>query len=309
MSLYRETYMKNVNLIHNPGAGDGDHEKKSLLELLKKEGYECRYFSTKKKGWEKFKSHADLLVVAGGDGTVRKVAGEILKRKLYNRPYSIGVLPLGTANNIATTLGMGGKVEKVIRSWETNTLADFDIGRLRKVPEHKFFLESFGYGLFPALIEKMKDVEDDDNQSPEERLGMALEKLQRIIHTMAAKQCSITIDDKDYSGKFLMVEVMNTPSIGPNLCISPRSHPGDGQFEVVIVKDSDRKKLAAYVAGLKKAKSCIFDLTVIKGRNIKIVSELAPVHCDDELVNLPSDSEVSIILKKSALHFLGSAKD
>ena len=77
--------MRSIQLVHNPGAGDKRYDRNTLLELLEKEGFDCRYFSTKRKGWKEFSSHTDLVAVAGGDGTVRKVVKEILKRKLLNK--------------------------------------------------------------------------------------------------------------------------------------------------------------------------------------------------------------------------------
>src|SRR5690348_12883473 len=98
--------MKQVTLLHNPNAGDEEHNKKELRSLLKGNGWECRYFSTKEKKWKNFDTDSDLLAIAGGDGTVRKAIKSLLERKKEIKKLPpIALIPLGTANNIGNTLG------------------------------------------------------------------------------------------------------------------------------------------------------------------------------------------------------------
>jgi diacylglycerol kinase (ATP) len=61
---------------------------------------------------------ADLVVVAGGDGTIKKIAD---KAKPGGPPLTI--LPLGTANNIATTLGFSSEGRRAQRWTPLNVRA------------------------------------------------------------------------------------------------------------------------------------------------------------------------------------------
>ena len=92
-----------VTLIHNPAAGDDRQPSAGQLEaLIEEAGHKVRYESTKEKGWTKaLKKETDLVVVAGGDGTVAKVA-----RRLIGEKLPLTILPMGTANNISKTLGI-----------------------------------------------------------------------------------------------------------------------------------------------------------------------------------------------------------
>src|ERR1044072_2398775 len=106
--------MKIARLFHNPTAGEGEHTRKKLVSLMEAAGFDCSYSSTKKKRWEKIESKdTDFIVIAGGDGTVRKVAEELLDQKVLNKILPIGLLPLGTANNIAKTLNIPSDPEVV----------------------------------------------------------------------------------------------------------------------------------------------------------------------------------------------------
>jgi len=296
--------MKLVQLFHNPGAGDEEHSKNDLIDLLEENGYECRYLSTKKKGWEEFDGRADLLVIAGGDGTIRNVIKELLEIKLLNAPPPIALLPLGTANNISKTLGITGETEETIAFWKKRKIKRFDVGRVYDVPEASFFLESFGYGIFPYLIKEMKKLPDESFETPDLKMQKALEVLHDIIVSYEPRYCELEVDGTDHSGKFLLAEIMNTRSIGPNLCISPLADPGDGEFEVVLVPEQHKEKFAAYVAGRLKGEDETYSFHTLKGNDIKISWEGTHVHVDDQIIKFEKGKKITIKLKKGLLEFL-----
>ena len=110
--------MKSVKLFHNPTAGEGDHSKETLIKQIERAGYDCSYYSTKKDGIEETTpGEADIVAAVGGDGTVRKLAAYLLERPLRKKSGPIGLLPAGTANNIARTLGIKGSNEEIINHW------------------------------------------------------------------------------------------------------------------------------------------------------------------------------------------------
>src|SRR5205085_10018382 len=132
-------------IVHNPTAGDEELGKKELKNLIEENGFDCRYLSTKEKDWKDLKDHTDILLIAGGDGTVRKVTKELLQKKLIERIWPIALLPVGTANNIAKALGVEGSSEDIISSLRNAQVKKFDVGKISNVNDTEFFLESFGY--------------------------------------------------------------------------------------------------------------------------------------------------------------------
>jgi diacylglycerol kinase (ATP) len=72
-----------VTLIHNPGAGkQGRNGAGRLVALLSEAGHAVRYQSSKDDGWEQtLEEPADLVAVAGGDGTVSRVARRLAGRR------------------------------------------------------------------------------------------------------------------------------------------------------------------------------------------------------------------------------------
>ncbi|TMI91506.1 MAG: diacylglycerol kinase [Bacteroidetes bacterium] len=296
--------MKIVNLLHNPDAGNEDHSEEKLVSLLEANGFECRYSSMNKKNWKKIEEEVDFIVAAGGDGTIRKITKELLARKLSEKTWPIGLLPLGTANNIAQTLEINESTEDIIQSWHHPRTKNFDVGRIRGLPDTTFFLESFGYGLFPFVIRKMKKIDKSAIESSDMEIKTALEILHESIFTYEPKYCELNVDGTDHSGKFLLAEIMNTRLIGPNLFLSPHGDPGDGQFEVILIPQKDKEKLASYVSDKMKGIDEPYHFEQLKGKNIKVMWEGTHVHADDEIIKLEKNEKIEIELREGLLKFL-----
>lgn len=286
--------MKRAHILHNPNAGAQDQTKKDLITLIESKGYECGYSSTKELDWKKIDKDTDFLVLAGGDGTVRKVALQLLKKDRFKKHIPILLLPMGTANNISKTLNLEGDEEEVISLLENKNIKKYDVGFVEGLKEEIVFLESFGYGIFPELMKRMKDIPEREDATPEENIKKALEELHQLILDYKPETMEIEIDGVKHKDKYLMAEVMNIASIGPNLVLAPDADPGDGDFDVILVPKSQREEFAAYVqdkiSGIEKT----FTPQIIKGKEITLSTPGGLLHTDDELIKTKKPKEVII---------------
>jgi diacylglycerol kinase family enzyme len=297
--------MKKAMVLHNPSAGEGDTTERELVKQIESAGFKCSYSSTKQFRWENIETEKiDFLVLAGGDGTVRKVADELLDRKVTEKKLPLGLLPFGTANNIAKTLGLSDNPQEIIEGWHTASRKSFDVGIIDGLDEPAFFLEGFGYGLFPKLMLEMKKQNKNDIEDPREQLRAALDLLYELVQTAPVKKCKLQVDGIDCSGEFLLVEVMNIRSIGPNLHLAPDADPGDGKFDIVLITEKQRTHLAEYVRKKLEGEEVPFDFPLLKGRELVIFWDGKHVHVDDEYHKLDDPISIKISLREGLLEFL-----
>jgi len=297
--------MKSIKLFHNPTAGEGEHSKETLVRQIEKAGYDCSYSSTKKAGIEESTpGNADILVAAGGDGTVRKLAAHLLERPLREKPGPIGLLPAGTANNIARTLGIKGTTDEIISRWATCNTQSFDIGRISGLEKNPFLLEALGFGVFPKLIREMRERKEKSDD-PEAELRDALERLHNIILNYKTRECRIVLDEQEFIDKFLLVEIMNIQSLGPNLNLAPLADPADGVLDVILVPESQREELANYIERrLRYGKDEPFLYKAHRARKVKVTWSGHLLHVDDELIKIDKSEELTIDVVQGALEFL-----
>lgn len=263
----------------------------SKIESL---GYDCRYASTKKKGWKDIDPDTDFVVIAGGDGTVRKVVKKLLDKKILSKRFPVALLPLGTANNISKSLGIEGEPEQLAGSWKKQHIKKIDIGFLQGLNEADFFLESFGYGLFPTLMEKMKSTDEKLFLSLDTEINYSLQVLHDLISTSEAEYLQLQIDGVDRSGKYLLAEIMNIRSIGPNLQLAPGADPSDGELDVVLIDEGERETFASYVLNKLKGVEDPYAFKSIKAKTIHFHANNSHIHVDDELIWLDEPSQITI---------------
>lgn len=294
--------MKNAKILHNPNAGKQEHTKKNLMSLVKSNGFDCGYSSTKRIKWKKVKPDSDFLIIAGGDGTVRDVVVNLINKKKATQKLPILLLPLGTANNIAKSLGIEGHIEQIIKHIKNRNLKKFDVGSIKGGKKDMLFLESFGFGVFPELMKRMKKVERDD-ATPEENLQLALRELHDIVQKYPAKPFTVMIDGVPNTDHYIMIEVMNISSMGPNLNLSPKSDPGDGEFELVMIPESQRDEFASYISYKMSGIEKNFVPIVIKGKKIAIETPAGYMHTDDELKLMKKPRTLNIAPEPGMMKF------
>jgi len=147
-------------LIFNPTSGPEGKEGRSpepLVAALRAHGIEAEVgFKTSGKAARQLTCDAlehnyDLIIAAGGDGTIEDVASQLVHTKAV-----LGILPVGSRNNLARELGIPLDLNLACELLAAGITRQVDIGRVRADVRRdvEFFLETAGLGmtavLFPA---------------------------------------------------------------------------------------------------------------------------------------------------------------
>lgn len=294
-----------IFLLHNPDAGRDEYSKKRLTAALREAGHKVTYRSVASRDWKAaLEKRADLVVVAGGDGTVGKVA-----RRLVGRKIPLSVLPLGTANNLARTLGFDRPVGKLIRKIGQGEPRGFDVGVARGPWGRRYLFEGIGAGLLAEYLRLPKKKEKEE-LSKEEEMRKHVARLRKLLANYRTRKWKLELDNENLTGRFLLFEAMNICSVGPVLNLAPRAKTGDGKFDLVLAREAERDTLMDYLATrLKGDKEFDFPLPARSFRRLRITWRKAPLHLDDKLwpgkdEKRPPPGEIEIKVKPSALFVL-----
>jgi diacylglycerol kinase (ATP) len=276
-----------ISLVHNPTSGGGQ-DADELVKLLTDAGHEVRHRSSK-DDWETLlQDPGDLVVAAGGDGTVRKVALAAADHRLR-----FGILPIGTANNIAKTLGMLGDARELVESWEKAHGHErlLDLGEVVG-PRSATFVEGFGGGPVAELIGSGKEVEKDAKLLGRET-DRALHLLGELIREDRPFRWRISAGGEDLSGDYLGVEIMNIRFVGPNVPLAPNADPSDGLLDLVLIRKEDREGILDYLdRRLHLASGVMPPLRTELGDRFELVAPAgARLHLDDK--PWPDDEQLS----------------
>jgi diacylglycerol kinase (ATP) len=293
-----------ITLVHNPAAGGGDClDADGIVSLIRCAGHQVSYQASKEKNWQlSLDAAADLVAVAGGDGTIAKVA-----RRLVGKDVPLAALPCGTANNLARTLGLTDiPWRRLVASWSTARRRPFDVGVASAPWGEKFFLESVGAGLFAWTMASDKRKPRPKNVKRE--LQRARQFMGKRLRKFAARPLNVRLDGRDLSGEFLLLEAMNIKSIGPNLGLAPNADPGDGRLDVVLVCPEHHDRLKEHFQAETKQQTATF--AIKRCEHLQIQGEQPELHLDDRPWPGPKQASkympytVDVRLQSKALVFL-----
>ena len=289
-----------VVLLHNEGAGDEEWTRKGLVKLVRDAGFHVEYYEVDEAlARPHVMNDAEFVIAAGGDGTIRKVA-----LKLIGRGPALAPLPLGTANNIARSLGLGQKPEKIVAGWAKLRRRKFDIGVAHGPWGMRRFVEGIGIGLISRMIAVLTDI---DEVSVHE-WKRAKHKLHRdacvaaaLAHEMPALPAELAIDDRDRSNEFLLLEILNIRRAGPAVELAASAAHADGRLDVVTVTAQQRRRLMETLKDRladKKPRA----LTTRRAKTVRFAPAIAcELRIDDRNLPLKAGESVEVMLESGAL--------
>lgn len=289
-------------LVYNPNAGGGAENqaeifRKELAEL----GYSPIYKATKNEDDLNsiLPDAKGIVVVVGGDGTLRAVC-----TRLIDRDLPIALIPNGTANNVGRTLGIQGEPLEVLKSLTNADRVKVDLGVMSSRWGETYFLEGAGMGLFAEALNHYKP---EDGKS----FLRGCKTLVELLTNTPKRKLRLRIDGREESGEYLLLEAMNMGAIGPRIALSPQADPGDGLMEIIRIEEKDRDSYLTYLTALIQGELAELDSVVVTpAKKLEILWDGSPIHQDascmkfESIDHLSEEVWLTIELKQKCLEFL-----
>lgn len=287
-----------VAVFYNGEAGTGAGATE-LRRAIEHHGHQVVHLVDPAAGVERvFDRPADVVVAVGGDGTVASVA-----RAVAGRDVTLAVLPLGTANNIAFSLGCDGPLDALIDHWPRAETRHADIGVANGPWGERRFVEAVGGGLVAQSIAAIDAQPLDQSHPPDQRLELAVGGYLNVLSRLGVQPWSLELDDETVDDEYLLVEVLNMKSIGPNFVVSEAADAFDGAFTVALAREDDRKSLLEYWRARMAGEPASLHLPTRAASRV-VISAGADLHVDDALFAWPDRGGVELRVQRGVLRVL-----
>ena len=244
-----------------------------------------------------FRKRPHVVIAAGGDGTVARVAIALHKSRARVPMF---ILPIGTSNNIAHSLGVQGDVPDLVFAIPNAQTKSLDIGVVRAPWGREPFVEAAGFGFIGTMLERDTTMRERlsraarrvraaaglRDESAAQNAGVA-----RLIRTEPARTCRVCADGEDLSGQYVAIMAMSISRIGPRVVLAPHADSGDGLLDLILVRPEHREALADYVMNNAGAAGQLPPAITRRVRWVEIPWPASSGHVDDE--PWPADDEAS----------------
>ena len=175
----------------------------------------------------------DLMVVAGGDGTVNYVVNA-MKNKGLDIP--LGVIPAGTANDFAGALGMSHQPLEAARQIASGAVDRVDCGCVNGL----YFVNIFSFGIFTTTSQRTPD----QRKHKIGKLAYLIEGVKEL-RAMHAVPLKVVADGQAFDFNSLMVLVFNGETAG-GFRLARRSSIKDGLFDCIMLEKKNRRSSATF---------------------------------------------------------------
>lgn len=247
--------------------------------------------------------HFDTVIVIGGDGAVHEVVNGLMKINPDARPR-LGVIPAGSGNDFAKSLGMPLKPELAIHALSTAVAKPSDVGRVNDT----YFAETLSFGLDAAIAHDSMERRKKSGKKGLRLYGeSAISQIKenfRLYHYTLQVDGSAPIEGASYT-----FAVQNGPYYGGGFMICPDARLDDGYLNLCI-SHPPMNRLGAAIA-FAKAKSgkhtSIKQIEMIQAKTISVTfKEDIPVQTDGEFFEGES---FNVSLEHDAIKFLYALND
>ena len=228
----------------------------------------------------------DVVVAAGGDGTVNEVINGLMAAKLNGKKIPcLGVLPAGRGNDFAGSMGIPGDIARAIHVLTEGKTRKVDIGQLigGDYPAGKYFGNGVGIGFDTIVGFEAAKLPSFLSGTP----GYLIAAIKTMFLYYKAHRFRIVLDKETIEQPCLIVSVMNGKRMGSSFMMAPRSKPDDGLLNLMIVDQVSRmgviKLMGKIMAGKQEGQPHV-RMPLSSSVEITALTGSLPVHADGETI-------------------------
>lgn len=218
---------KKALLIVNPISGTRSKRGigKFVSDRLAPLGIKTEVFRTQKKGdaYEKAREVAqngiDMVITAGGDGTVNETANG-----LAFSDTTLGILPFGSGNGLARTIGIPLDTFEALKIIIAGNVLKIDRGMANDIP----FYCTFGMGFDANVSEKFASMKKRG------KISYVRSAIREYLN-YRSQPYAISISGKVITEKAFLIAVCNASQYGNNAYIGPNAKLTDGLLDITLV--------------------------------------------------------------------------
>ena len=238
-----------VKLIANPGAGkieDAASNLKLVIGYLEKSGFKVNVAYAKPKeeatpiARRAVKEGYKIVIAMGGDGTI-----EAVMRGMTGGKARLGIVPVGTENNIAMSLGIPKDLEEACALIASDNTFKLDVGQVKTSKGKKFvFFEMATIGLSAAIY-------PDATKAVKGKLSGMKDSALTFLHQETSPKAYLTLNDESkIAVETMLVMVSNTPVFGKNFLVARQASLQDGLLDISVYPDFSKVELLGYYSAV-----------------------------------------------------------
>jgi diacylglycerol kinase family enzyme len=272
-------------VLHNPSAGAGGVKRRELTRVLNDAGIEAIFISTKAEELADTMfdlARYDLVIAAGGDGTVAKAI-----KHVGNRGAPIAILPLGGSNNIARSFGLARAWQDIPARWAKGRKKKLNVGAAEGPWGISHFIEGCGLGGLARVASQVPNEID-----PAIKIQKGRNALRKFLQEAEPDPVTLTVDGKKSKVDMLMFEALNTPFVGPSLHLA-EADPGDGKLDVIVVTAEHRAAMDSWIVEPHDPPPP--DIFHKRGRRLEFEWSRIGLHIDDRMPKPPKKPQKVVI--------------
>ncbi len=222
---------KRIRLVYNPYAGRRKltAQLDTVVRIFQESGHEVSiHRASSPEDVEQIAAQSmdvDRLVIAGGDGSIHQAVNGLLRIPVEKRPV-LGILPVGTANDIAYALRLPKSIPEACKVIGKGSVFEMDTGKMND----RYFVNVASAGL-------LTDVSQKVDTRVKNTLGQLAYFLKGIETLPSFRPFHIEFEHggKSYTEEVVLFMAVNGLSVGGLRNLVPRASLTDGKLDILIV--------------------------------------------------------------------------